>query len=238
MNVVSISGWAYPADSLRPMAEAISPRGRLQLLSVTELAGVDAAPAEALATTVAETPGPCLLVGWSMGAIVALEAIACHNINPDFIALIAPTARFCSTTGYPHGVSPAALKAMRLGMRRDRQATLRTFFRDSALPQRPADEELNRQLTAAAVYDTNRLSHGLDYLAATDLRATVAGITCPALVIHGNDDRIVPVGAGRLLAESLPGAELATCRDAGHDLPLTRPDEVAAMISRFLVRIR
>lgn len=62
----------------------------------------------------------------------------------------------------------------------------------------------------------------------------LGGVSAPTLVIHGRDDRLVPVENGRLLARRIPGATLVEL-DCGHDLQ--RPDravQVAALIREFL----
>ena len=44
-------------------------------------------------------------------------------------------------------------------------------------------------------------------------------MTAPTLVIHGDEDPIVPVENGRDAAESIPGAELMVINGMGHDMP-------------------
>ncbi len=41
-----------------------------------------------------------------------------------------------------------------------------------------------------------------------DLRPVLGSIQCPTLVVHRSDDRLVPVSAGRYLAEHIPGARM------------------------------
>jgi pimeloyl-ACP methyl ester carboxylesterase len=45
----------------------------------------------------------------------------------------------------------------------------------------------------------------------------VAGLRVPALVLHGDEDRLVPWHCGKALAETLPHARLETLRGAGHN---------------------
>ena len=42
-------------------------------------------------------------------------------------------------------------------------------------------------------------------------------VRCPALVMHGADDPVIPAAAGRDTAESIPGAELVIIPGMGHD---------------------
>jgi pimeloyl-ACP methyl ester carboxylesterase len=45
------------------------------------------------------------------------------------------------------------------------------------------------------------------------------GITQPTLVIHGEDDPILPVQNGKALASGIRGARLVTLAGVGHELP-------------------
>lgn len=48
-------------------------------------------------------------------------------------------------------------------------------------------------------------------------------IAAPTLVIHGEQDRLVPLENGQRLADAIPGAELLTLPDGGHAFPTEVP---------------
>jgi len=58
------------------------------------------------------------------------------------------------------------------------------------------------------------------------------GLALPILVIHGDDDRLVPVAVGRELARRAPNARLVLVPGGSHMLPVTHPelltDEITA----------
>jgi pimeloyl-ACP methyl ester carboxylesterase len=56
-------------------------------------------------------------------------------------------------------------------------------------------------------------------------------ISVPTLVMHGEDDPLIPVAAGYDTAENIPGARLRTIPGWGHDLPLALVDELAGEIA-------
>ena len=56
-------------------------------------------------------------------------------------------------------------------------------------------------------------------IASGDRRRLLHRITAPTLVIHGADDPLVPVEAGRDTAHAVPGAKLLVIDGMGHDLP-------------------
>ena len=47
--------------------------------------------------------------------------------------------------------------------------------------------------------------------------ALLKQVRCPALVLHGADDRVMPAAAAKDTAESIPGAELVIVPGMGHD---------------------
>jgi 3-oxoadipate enol-lactonase len=85
----------------------------------------------------------------------------------------------------------------------------------------PFSEQAYRaQLFAAALHDCyDRLNR----------------IQVPTLVVHGAEDRMIPVENGRLLAERIPGAQLVELEDTGHLYPTEAPhvdEEIAAFFER------
>ncbi|MBV9001990.1 MAG: alpha/beta hydrolase, partial [Solirubrobacterales bacterium] len=62
----------------------------------------------------------------------------------------------------------------------------------------------------------------------------LAGITRPALVASGDNDRLVPTKNSHLLAEHLPNAQLKIYPDAGHGFLFQYPAEFAVEVERFL----
>jgi non-heme chloroperoxidase len=70
---------------------------------------------------------------------------------------------------------------------------------------------------------------------ATDFRPDLAKVDVPTLVIHGDDDQIVPFEiSGKLSARSVPGAQLLVYEGGAHGLPDTERDRLHADILAFL----
>ena len=66
-----------------------------------------------------------------------------------------------------------------------------------------------------------------------DAHERLPGLDVPTLVVHGEEDRMVPPGNARLLAEAIPGAELLMLAGAGHLYPTDAPG-ADREITRFL----
>ena len=72
-------------------------------------------------------------------------------------------------------------------------------------------------------------------LAGMDERANLAKITCPTLVLGGEDDALLTPSAMREVAEAIPGAEYQTLA-SGHFLPVNTPDLWAETVLPFFDR--
>lgn len=62
----------------------------------------------------------------------------------------------------------------------------------------------------------------------------LGGVRTPALVIHGDDDRIVPISASQAYTKALRNATMTTVADCGHFAEMDQPDAVAKLTSDFL----
>jgi len=67
-------------------------------------------------------------------------------------------------------------------------------------------------------------------IAAHDTSARLERLRMPTLVIHGTDDRILPVANGRMIAELIPGARLEIFDGVGHMFFWERPERAAELI--------
>jgi 3-oxoadipate enol-lactonase len=62
----------------------------------------------------------------------------------------------------------------------------------------------------------------------------LAGISCPTLVIAGQDDALIPLSETQSYAERIPGVQFAVIPNAGHLSNLEQPDVFLASVSGFL----
>lgn len=71
-------------------------------------------------------------------------------------------------------------------------------------------------------------------LARGDARATLSSITCPTLVLHGEEDALISADTAAGLARQLEAGRLVTVAAAGHLTPLEQPAEVARLVGAFV----
>jgi pimeloyl-ACP methyl ester carboxylesterase len=54
-------------------------------------------------------------------------------------------------------------------------------------------------------------------------------IVCPTVVVHGDQDRLMPVGNGMRLSRLIPGARYVELADVGHIVPMESAAELAQL---------
>jgi class 3 adenylate cyclase/pimeloyl-ACP methyl ester carboxylesterase len=69
---------------------------------------------------------------------------------------------------------------------------------------------------------------------AFDIRHLLRGLRVPTLVLHGEEDRLFPVEAGRYMAEHIPGAQFYGFKGRGHLLVATATAEFAQVVRNFV----
>jgi pimeloyl-[acyl-carrier protein] methyl ester esterase len=176
-------------------------------------------------------------LGWSLGGLVALQAALVQPSRVGALLLLASTPSFVRRDGWSPAMLPALLDTFAGELETDFERTLNRFLALQVHGSRSAGDVL-RQLRAGMLRrgqpDPAALRAGLGILRDTDLREACAGIGCPALVLAGERDTLVPVNAARLTADLLPQGRMHGLAGAGHAPFLSAPDEVAARIRAFL----
>jgi len=245
--IVLVHGWATSGRSLAALAASLAGFARVIL---PDLRGHGRSPPPPGPFSLDDHGGDVallvrelgverpLLAGWSLGAQVALAAAArleAHGIQVAGLALVAPTARFTSGEGYPHGLPPAQVEGLAARMRIHPAKALSRFFAacfaEGELP--PPERERALAVLLSEPPDTGAALGALDALAEGDQRGLAARLAAPALLLHGEKDAIVPPGASEALASALASARRLTLPSAGHAPVLTRTAEVAAAMGEF-----
>jgi 3-oxoadipate enol-lactonase len=67
-----------------------------------------------------------------------------------------------------------------------------------------------------------------------DTNGRLGSVSAPTLVLHGSEDRIVPIANGRRLADLIPGAQFEVLEGAAHLYPTDAPDADRKVL-RFLL---
>lgn len=142
------------------------------------------------------------------------------------------------TDDNPHGLPIDVFDGIRAGESANRSQLYRDladgpFFgnnRNGDVPQGTRDAFWLQGLASG----TRNAYECIAAFSATDFRPDLARIDVPALIIHGDDDQIVPFPiSGKLSAELVPNAELRVYEGGAHGLPDTDRERLHADLLQF-----
>ena len=72
------------------------------------------------------------------------------------------------------------------------------------------------------------------YMYSQTLPYLLGAVRAPSLLVWGDDDRVVPVSAGKRYLAALPNARLEIVKACGHFVEMEQPDALARLITTFI----
>jgi len=243
---VLVHGWSMSSRAFAHQAAALAAAGR-RVLGLDLRGHGRSAPAashrvedharDLAALFDRERLDRALLVGWSMGAQVALEALPALGGRVAALALLGATPRFTSCDGWPHGLPEVSVRALAARVAHRPERALRRFFEDMFAPEELDDAGRARAaataLDGAPPTDPAAARAGLDALLAADQRPRLDAVRAPALLVHGARDPICLAAASEWMHARLPRSRLELVPGLGHAPHLSRPDHVSGLLVRF-----
>ena len=179
----------------------------------------------------AEAPPRFALAGHSMGGYIAFEIMRQAPERVARLALINTQAR---------ADTPEAIERRRGHIARAKRGELRALrdemFPDLVHSSRRDDESL-RKLMHVQDEDVGverYVAQQNAMIARVDSRPTMAGITCPTLVLSGDEDKLIPNWLSKEMADGITGAKLVILDRCGHLPQPEQPEATIAALAEWL----
>lgn len=180
------------------------------------------------------------LIGYSFGGgvIQKLAQLAPGRIHSAaLIASVGPTRRVSAPGAIQRIVFSAPMITWSLSTQVTAMAAARGTFEALFYPDPISQRDIDAQLATLTLGDTiqtwvresREARGGFALLEPQALRS-------PVLLLHGTDDRMVPIGVANDLARSIANSTLVKLNDAGHGMVITRAEDIAERIAAFMHR--
>jgi class 3 adenylate cyclase len=176
-----------------------------------------------------------VLFGWSEGAAISTVFAATRRDRVESLVLYGGTARVPWGPDYDVGLDPESaaphVRALREAWGQDSDDLANALFPDSA-----HDAVIRRTMTRAfrAAMTSSEVKSFVRYILELDYRHVLPTVGVPTLVVHRSGDLWVPVGIGRYLADSIPGARYVELPGGDHPPWLGDPRRLADEIEAFV----
>ena len=240
--LVLLHGWGMHAGFFTPVLPMLARRYRVHAVDLPGHGHSRAYPAVDLNAIVAGlrarfvAEGAAVVLGWSLGGLVALQWASIAPADMRALVLVSATPRFVRSADWPHGMDEATLRRFGDELAAGYKLTLQRFVAlqlQGSETGRATLAAMRQNLFARGEPDAQALLSGLDMLRDTDLRAALARIMTPALVIAGDRDTLTPPGAALAMAAALPHARAVIIPGAAHVPFLSHPEAFMAALEAF-----
>lgn len=182
-----------------------------------------------------------VLVGFSMGGGEVVRYLT--NNGSDNVAKVALISSIIPLVKQkednPDGVPEGDLNEILENVKKDRVTFLESFHKNfynyGLLSQSVSQAQLNYDWSIASNASPIATLKCAESWANTDFRPELQNVTVPTLIVHGDDDKVVPIAtAGDQAAKGIPNSEYHIIEGAPHGLNVTHAEELNQILINFL----
>ena len=182
-----------------------------------------------------------MLAGFSMGGGEVARYMSRHGGKSVSKAmLISSVVPFMlKTSDNPKGTDQSVFEEMTKGMKEDRAKFFASFYKDfygvGMLSSGVSDEVVEWSRSVSMQAGLNATLACAKAFATTDFRPDLAAFKVPTLIIHGTEDKTVPIdAAGRAAAKGIAQSTLIEYDGAPHGLQATHKERLTKDLLAFI----
>lgn len=231
-HITLLPGWALAPQTLQPLREALLERLPDVGVDILPLPAIQLSSLETDLSSLAQQIKPGVLVGWSLGGMLAVQL---HRRFPEHfprVATLASNACFVERRDWAQAMPTETFKSFYQDYRDAPEKTLKRFALLVAQGSPQA-----RQLVKALAWDeleAEQRLHALAVLGMLDNRVALSRPLQPMLHCFAGQDALVPVAAAEAIAALHDASRVVVHEQASHALPLEQPLWLAAEIAGWL----
>lgn len=235
---VFLHGWGSDSSLWQPLCHFLP--GEHHFIDLPGFGSGGLEPIEVedfLTQTATQLPDQCLLVGWSLGGMLATQLAQRHPKKIKALITIASNAVFVARPEWPEAIASATFSQFYQDFEQDAPATWTRFCALQALgdsKRKIVAQQLRQQVAPQPERET-LWRQGLQWLEIIDNRGALAELAVPQYHLFGAADALVPANAADHLRQVMPAAALAeVLPECGHAPHVANPELIAQKIKDWL----
>ncbi len=250
-SVIFMHGWPLSSDSWDDHAMAVADAGFRSISYDRRGFGRSTHPwggydyntlADDLAAVIEQTGATdATLVGFSMGGGEVARYMSRHagKLVSKAVLVSSIVPYMLKTDDNPSGTDQSKFDEMAISIKEDRAAFFAEFFKTFygvSLLSRPASQEvLEWSRSVSMLANLKATLACAESFSSTDFRPDLSTFRVPTLIIHGTEDKTVPIDASsRAAAKGIEHAKLIEYQDAPHGLLVTEKLRFTSDLLAFL----
>jgi len=236
-DLVMLHGWGMHSAVWSDWAETLASEFRVHCIDLPGHGNSLTAAEDTLEAWAVEVmqvvPEGAWWLGWSLGGLLAQQAVYMFPGALRGLVLVAGTPRFVKADDWPHGVDSGVFNQFARQLKDDPERTLIRFL---ALQVRGAQDgaatlrRLRSRLQQRPLARATALRTGLDMLSGSDLREVTADSKLPMHWLLGERDTLISPA----MAADLNG-EVHVVPGAGHAPFLSHPEDCTTCLHGWLL---
>lgn len=241
-DLVLLHGWGMNSGAFSEFITTLASDYRITLIDLPGFGeNADIVPEpytlEALCAAIEPMlPSQCVIVGWSLGGLIAQQLAVQHSNKVAALITMASTPKFEACHGW-NGIEPNILRQFESQLERDYEKTVERFLAIQAMGSDTARKDIKTIRSAIQQYPAPSvlaLRDGLSLLSNVDLRDVIGRISVPTLRLYGRLDSLVPTSVIDRIHELQPEADSVVLCHASHAPFISHPQQTHDIIDRFV----
>lgn len=239
-DLVLLHGWGLSSAIWGDFADRLTERYRVTLIDLPGLGRSlpvgDMSLDVVVEALLAVAPERAHWLGWSLGGQLSLAAAGQAPDRVKTLTLIAANPCFVSRDDWPCAMAPETFNAFVESLAGNTARTLQRFTALQTRGSATAREEAGRLKAVIATAAPQALAPALKLLEC-DLRSTLAALNCPAQLILGAEDQLVPADLAEQARALNHHLHVQLLEQSAHLPFISHVDEVLIMINALVRQV-
>ena len=248
-HIVLLHGWGLNSGVFDQVAPLLAETMQVQLIDLPGFGHNAAIPLAELQETFAQLasviPDNAIVLGWSLGGLLAQQLALSHPQKVSKLITVASTPHFMAVADTNEdakgsgwlGIAPKVLMQFETQLARDYQKTVQRFLAIQAMGSVSAKHDMQALKQAIEAYPPPceaSLLQGLKLLQQVDLREQIEMIQQPTLRVYGRLDSLVPQRAVAAIQALQLHAQSVVMEHVSHAPFISNKVEFCGIVTRFI----